>query len=157
LYVSDNFSGPGVWDGAGTEMTWTYDLRAGEWAVEDTVTPELGIGGWYVLPGKAAYDETARRTVTTGDGVVGAYDSTRHEWEILWESPGEPNAYGSGTGPHNRFDDQVLYDPTNDRIIVIGGQARMLDENPFWVQMDDVWAFDVGTGTWTELLPSSSP
>jgi sugar lactone lactonase YvrE len=157
LYLTDNFSGPGVWDGAGTEMTWTYNLRAGEWTVEDTVTPELHVGGYYVLPGKAAYDETARRTVITGDGVVGAYDSTRHEWEILRESPGEPNAYGSGTGPHNRFDDQVLYDPTNGRIIVIGGQARMLDENPFWVQMDDVWAFDVGTGTWTELLAPSDP
>ncbi|MGB9358252.1 MAG: two-component regulator propeller domain-containing protein [Acidimicrobiia bacterium] len=157
LYVSDSFSGPGVWDGAGTEMTWTYDLRAGEWTVEDTATPELHVGGYYVLPGKAAYDETTRRTVITGDGVVGAYDSARHEWEILRENPSEPSAYGSGSGPHHRFDDQVMYDPTNDRIVVIGGYARMREEEPFWVDMDDVWAFETATGTWVELLASSNP
>ena len=155
LYLSDGRHGPGVWDGAGTEMTWTYDLRAGEWTVEDTVTPELTTG--YFSLGSMAYDDAARRTVITGDGVVAAYDAALHDWEIVWQSPAESNAYGRGTGVHHRIGAAVVYDPINDRIVVMGGQARMLDENPFWVQMDDVWAFDVGTGTWTELLPSSSP
>jgi hypothetical protein len=154
LYLSDNYSGPGVWDGAGTETTWTFDLRAGEWTIEDTVTPELGVGGWFSPTGKAAYDEAAQRTVITGDGVVGGYDAARHEWEILWANPSEPDVDGIGTGLHNRFDDTVVYDPTNDRIIVIGGSARMPDD---WVEMNDVWAFDTGTGRWTELLASSDP
>ena len=95
LYLSDNFSGPGVWDGAGTEMTWTFDLRAGEWTIEDTVTPEMGFGFWFSPIGKAAYDEAARRTVITGDGVVGGYDAARHEWAILWANPDEPDVDGA--------------------------------------------------------------
>jgi hypothetical protein len=157
LYLVDNSSGPGIWDGAGIQMTWTYDLRAGRWTIEGTVTPELMVGGYFVAPGKAAYDETARRTVITADGVVGGYDAVRHEWEILWESSSEPNAFGTGTGPHHRAGDTLVYDPTNDRIVAIGGDARMLDKDPFWVSMDDVWAFNTSAGTWTELLAPSSP
>jgi hypothetical protein len=137
-------------------MTWTYDLRAGAWTIEETVTPELDLG-WFLGPAKAkaAYDETTHRTVITANGVVVGYDAVRHEWEILWESPGEQNANGHGTDPHHRIGDAVVYDSTNDRIVVIGGEARILDEEPFWVSMDDVWAFDAGTGTWFELLALS--
>jgi hypothetical protein len=155
LYVGDNSSGPGVWDGAGTEMTWTYDLRGGEWTVEDAVTPELS-AGWFSF-GLMVYDEVARRTIIPADGVVAGYDARMHEWEILWESPSETNAYGFGTGVHNRIGASVVYDSINDRVVVIGGDARMLDEEPFWVAMDDVWAFDTGTATWSELLAPSSP
>ena len=62
-----------------------------------------------------------------------------------------------GIGPHHRVGDTIVYDPTNERIIVIGGDARMLVESPFWVSMNDVWAFNTNTGTWTELLAQSTP
>lgn len=153
LYLADNRIGPGVWDGVGTEMTWTYDLRSGEWTVQDAVTPELRAWG----SGMATYDEATQRTVITADGVIAGYDANMHEWEVLWESTSEMNAYGVGTGVHHRIGAAVAYDPINGRIIVIGGDARMLDEEPFWVPMDDVWAFDAGTATWTELLAASSP
>lgn len=155
LYAGDNSSGPGVWDGAGTEMTWTYDLRTGEWTIEDTVTPELSIG-WF-SSGSMVYDEVTRRTIIPADGVVAGYDAKMHEWEILWESPSEGPAYGAGTGVHHRIGAAAVYDPINNRMIVIGGTARMLDEEPFWVPMDDVWAYDAGTASWSELLAPSSP
>jgi hypothetical protein len=163
LYLADNFGGSGVWDGSGDEMTWTYDLRAGEWTIEETVTPELGVGAYSSPPGKAAYDEAAQLTVITGDGVVAGYDSTRHEWEILWENPPSERAGNGGmsTGLHNRFGDTIVYDPTNDRIIVIGGDARMPNADEFWslewVSMNDVWAFNTDTGTWSELLAPPTP
>jgi hypothetical protein len=50
-----------------------------------------------------------------------------------------------------------VYDPTNERLVVFGGYARMLDEDPVWVSMDDVWAFDTGTGIWTEIVKASNP
>jgi len=148
LFLADDIKGG---------STWTFDLRAGEWSIEGTVTPNLHIGAFWSPLGKGAYDEGARRTVITADGLVGGYDAARHAWEILWESSSEPNAYGSGTGPHHRGGDHIVYDPTNDRIVVIGGAARMLDEDPFWVSMDDVWAFDAGTGMWTQLLAPPTP
>jgi hypothetical protein len=163
LYLTDNYSSPGDWEGLGTEMTWTFDLRASEWTIEDTVTPELAVGSWVSPPGKAAYDETARRTVITGVGVVGGYDSARHEWEILWENPPSERAINESTwtGLHNRFGDTIVYDPTNDRIIVIGGDARMPNPDRAgeidWISMNDVWAFNTSTGTWSELLAPSTP
>ncbi len=149
LYLSDN--------GAGTPTTWSYDLRAGEWKVENTATPELHVGAFGQPYGKAVYDETAQRTVVTADGVVAGYDATRQEWEILWENPNQNVGYGIGLGPHNRLGDTIVYDPTNDRIIVTGGDARMLDEDDVWVSMNDVWAFDAGGGTWSELLAPPRP
>jgi hypothetical protein len=54
-----------------------------------------------------------------------------------------------------------VYDPTNDRIIVIGGDARMPNADEFWslewVSMNDVWAFNTDTGTWSELLAPPTP
>ncbi|NNC92097.1 MAG: hypothetical protein HKN80_06360, partial [Acidimicrobiia bacterium] len=149
LYLSDN--------GAGAPTTWSYDLRVGEWTVEETVTPALHVGAFGQPYGKAAYDEKARRTVITADGAVGGYDALRQEWEILWASSSEPNAYGSGTGVHHRLGDTIVYDPTNERILLMGGDARMLNEDPFWISMSDVWAFDASTRTWSELLAQSTP
>jgi hypothetical protein len=151
LYFADN--------GAGAPATWSYDPRAGEWTIEETLTPDLHVGAFGQPYGKAAYDETARRTVITADGLVGGYDSARHEWGILWESSSKIGPYGVGTGPHHRLGDAIVYDPTNERIIVFGGDARLpsTDDNTDWVSMDDVWAFNTGTGTWTELLAPSSP
>ncbi len=157
LYLTDNRSGFGGWDGAGTEMTWTYDLRAGEWTVEDVATPELHVGGYYVLSGRPP--TTRRLGEPSLPAMVWSAPTTRamHEWEILWEGSSEPNAYESGTGPHHGLMIKSMYDPTNDRIVVIGGYARMLEEEPFWVDMDDVWALDTATGTWAELLAPSNP
>ncbi|MDH3538601.1 MAG: kelch motif-containing protein [Acidimicrobiia bacterium] len=127
-------------------MTWTYDLRAGEWTIEDTVTPDLPVGAYLSPWGRAVYDETARRSVITADGVVAGYDAARHEWEIL------SSFSGGVTGPKQGC--TTVYDPTSGRIIAIGGSAQILDN---WVEMNDVWAFNTGTGTWSELLAQSTP
>jgi hypothetical protein len=153
LYLADNSTGRGIWEGAGTEMTWTYNLRSGEWAIEDTVTPELNFG-WFMGLGKAAYDETLRTPVAFSDGVVARYDAGLHNWTIAWENTGTANAFGAQTGPLNRMNHTVVYDPTNHRVIVFGGNARMLDQDPFFTGMDDAWVFDGGSGTWTEILAS---
>jgi hypothetical protein len=155
LYLADNSLGRGIWEGAGTEMTWTYDLRSGEWAIEDTVTPELNLGVFLGLE-KAAYDETLRTPVVVGDGAVARYDADLHEWDIVWESSGTAIDIGARLGPLNRVNHTVVYDPTNHRVIVFGGYARMLDQDPFWVGMDDAWVFDSSSGTWTEILASST-
>ena len=152
LYFADN--------GAGAPATWSYDPRAGEWTIEETVTPDLHVGA-FGPHGKAVYDETTQRTIITADGLVGGYDSARHEWEILWESPSEKDVYGVGTGPHHRSGETIVYDPTNERIIVIGGDARLPstedETDSVSVSMNDVWAFNTNTGTWTELLAQSTP
>ena len=154
LYLSDNSYGFGIWDGAGTEMTWTYDLREGDWAVEDTTTPELSPAFSF---GSMVYDNVTGQPVVAGNDVVVGYETALHQWEVLWESPSEPDALGSGEGVHYRQGSAVVYDSINHRTVVIGGDARMLAKPPYWVPMDDVWAFDTATGTWADLLASSNP
>lgn len=149
LYLSDS--------GARAPITWTYDLRAGEWTVEDTLTPDLTVGAYAQPSGKAAYDEAAQLTViTSADGEVVGYDAARHEWQLLSADSGEPDRYDIGVG--SRFDDKVVYDPVNDRIVVMGGTARLLntEDDATWMFMNDVWAFDTDTGTWSQLLAATT-
>jgi hypothetical protein len=149
LYLADS--------GARAPITWTYDLRAGEWSIEETLTPDLAVGAFAQPSGKAAYDETTYLTViTSADGEVVGYDGARHEWELLWASSSEQDRYDIGVG--SRFDDRVIYDPVNDRIVVIGGTARLLntEDDATWMFMNDVWAFDTDSGTWSQLLAATT-
>jgi hypothetical protein len=153
LYVGDNISGPGRWEGAGIETTWTFDPRGGGWSIEDTTTPELG---WLLLNG--AYEEAAGLSVIPDDGAMVAYDATAREWRILWQNEENAGAFGLGVGPHNRWDPWVAYDPINERLLVGGGAVRMAGDGGEvrWIEdPDDLWAFDTSTATWLELIPST--
>jgi hypothetical protein len=46
---------------------------------------------------------------------------------------------------------QLLYDPLNERIIMLGGNVWVADA---WIPRDDVWAFDTQAREWIELVPS---
>jgi len=50
----------------------------------------------------------------------------------------------------------MVYDPVNERLIVYGGNARVGPDGA-WTAMDDVWAFDVSSGEWIQLLGRSEP
>ena len=82
------------------------------------------------------YDEAAQRTVVASDFRWGAYDATEDRWEILFETDA-----GGILGPST-----MVYDPTNRRLIVIGGIG-----GGFGVSGDLV-AFDLVTREWTVLL-----
>jgi hypothetical protein len=45
----------------------------------------------------------------------------------------------------------MVYDPINERLVVYGGSV--LDRTPS--QTTDVWAFDVATREWTQLVAQS--
>ncbi len=89
-----------------------------------------------------------------GDGTVAAYDATADDWEI---------AFGGGIGGFGRFDRMfpiVAYDPVNRRIVVVGGEHRVRDPDTHefvgWESLDDVWAFDLSTREWIQLLAPPS-
>ena len=153
LYAGDNNVGPSRWEGAGTDTTWEFDLRALAWSIVETTTPELR---HLLLYG--TYDESAGLVVIPEDGAMTAYDATTREWRVLWVNDEDIGSFGLGVGPHNRNDPWVAYDPINERVLVGGGAVRMVDENGAvrWVDdPDDVWAFDTRTATWLELVPGT--
>ena len=60
------------------------------------------------------------------------------------------------TGPLARLGHFLPYDPTNERIILLGGQSRTVEGEDPWTNLHDVWAYDLPTNTWIELVPASS-
>ena len=48
---------------------------------------------------------------------------------------------------------QLLYDPLNERIVIVGGDVKVPDP-VIWAPRDDVWAFDTRAREWIELVPS---
>ena len=78
-------------------------------------------------------------------GVLIAHDARTQEWELLYQAVPD-------RGPFNRSYQVIAFDPVNQRLVMTGGEARMLSEDPFWEDRNDVWAFDTGTGEWIVLL-----
>jgi hypothetical protein len=56
----------------------------------------------------------------------------------------------------------MVYDPIAGRMIVLGGSVRPVGEVPGGLSdeeapaVDDVWAYDLASNTWTQLLAPSA-
>jgi N-acetylneuraminic acid mutarotase len=121
--------------------TWTYDLNSNTWSKMD---PEVS------PPARnfpaMAYDDSADRVI-----LFGGYPSLNDTWSYdfntdTWE-PMEP-----ADKPSRRLYCDMVYDPVSGRMVLFGG-ASTANENP----LDDTWAYDYGTNTWTELSPETHP
>jgi hypothetical protein len=129
------------------EATYEFDLRTSTWARQPDAPPSLAYSWYDTRRYSSAYDDASARTVVFNRGRVIAYDATAHEWETVQDSP---LVWSSTLGV------AMAYDPTNQRIVAIGGNARgevvQVDDV---AALDDVAAFDMRTRTWTELLARS--
>jgi hypothetical protein len=129
-------------------QTWTYDPREGIWTRGAAGPPPLNTG--YVEAGtEVAYDVAAGRTVVFSDGYLGIYDATADEWQGYTSLPGWPTP--GDTGPLARMGHALVYDPFNERVLLLGGSYRGEDD---FHAGDDVWALDIETMEWLELLAS---
>jgi hypothetical protein len=132
----------------GDTPAWTFDLPTATWSPMKAIAPSVNTA--YGLGEEAVYDEAAGMTVMFSRGFVVGYDASADRWTTLyghpWEQPGccQP-------GPLNRVYHQMVYDPINERLVVYGGSV--LDRTPS--QTTDVWAFDVATREWTQLVAQS--
>ena len=105
-------------------------------------------------PGRVAagliYDPVRERML-----VIGGYlPPTRYDdvWALsLTGTPQWTQLFPTGTPMGPRSGHTVIYQPSQDRVIVFGG----LDYSGF---KNDVWALSLaGTPSWTQLFPSGSP
>ena len=53
-------------------------------------------------------------------------------------------------GPEAREHGAMIHDPAADRVVLIGGSGYQ----PYLSPLDDVWALDLATRTWTQLKPT---
>jgi Galactose oxidase, central domain len=149
-------------------QTLTFDLATNTWTDEHVEPPFatynealMGLGN------DAAFDPVAGRTVVYNDGVMATYQTGADHWDVIapgagWPTHGSVTIDGATqwTGPLARQGHTLVYDPANQRILMIGGYHRSAkDPDPpqgFDLSPDDVWAYDVPTNTWTELVAASS-
>ena len=144
--VRDEQSGKMILYG-GTDMdkafdeTWSYDPVANTWTNLEPAGP--------IPPGRSdagmAYDPVSGTVILFG-GVDGEFNCLADTWAYDPES----NAWSklqTTVAPDARSGIGMAYDPHSERIILFGGVDSQL------VCYSDTWAFDAGSGTWTQLSP----
>jgi hypothetical protein len=160
--------------------TWTFDVRSRRWTDLRTSPPAVPFG-YGELGTEMAYDSAHGRAVATSGGDVVVFDSRSGAWSrpspeewgdaikfdttwAPWELGGQvvwPN--GMPHGLLARTAHTLVYDPANERAVLLGGNARAIDPDlPVDVQMNwwltaDTWAYDVEGNAWTRLVPAQEP
>jgi hypothetical protein len=143
--------------------TWTFDLGTSTWTDQHAQPPVMYITD---RGEGTAFDPIAQKTVAYGEnGILATYGTGEDHWDVVAPGPGWPPhgtmTYDEGgpiqwTGPLARYGQSLIYDPVNQRILMFGG-LHVDSRADFWGGQEsrDVWAYDLPTNTWTELVHST--
>jgi hypothetical protein len=145
--------------------TWTFDLFTQRWTDQQAEPPVLTWEESLERPdagGGATFDpESHRAFVLTGGGQLSTYRIGDDRWDEVPSQPGWPQVgtrsgeHGDEwTGPLARTGHSLVYDPVTQRILLFGGTWT---SGTGALRAGDVWAYDVPTNAWTELVRSTSP
>jgi len=99
----------------------------------------------------AVYDPVRDRVIIYGGYVDGSPNYRGDVWALSLEpNPAWTEIVPSGTPPSARAEHAAIYDPGQDRMVVIGGSDG--------TYRNDAWALTLGPSpAWTEIVPSGSP
>lgn len=121
--------------------TWLFDPKTNEWT---NMSPLVSPGGF--SGGDMTYDSKADRSILSiiSDDFstlqTWAYDTNTNTWTRLAD------------GPRNMVGQRIAYDSESDRIIMFGG----FEFTKFQL-VDETWAYDYNTNTWTNMAPRIHP
>lgn len=139
--------------------TWTFDLFTQKWTNQDAEPPDpfifffdQSVPSFVESRREAAFDPVSRQTFVLMNGELATYQTGADHWDVVAGGAGWPRG-GWGTGPLARTGHSLAYDPVNRRFLVFGGSWQT-DKGT--TQTGDVWAYDVPTNTWTELVPPTA-
>lgn len=99
------------------------------------------------LPGMV-FDSSNQRIILFGGGGAGT-----NLWDDTWSYDYNSNNWihlNPHTSPSARHSLVMVYDSSNDVIILFGGWTGSSPD-------DDTWIFDCATNNWTEVFPEASP
>jgi N-acetylneuraminic acid mutarotase len=145
----------GGYDGGFLDDTWAYDPAANTWTElkPSGETPPGRYGQCMVYDpasakvilfgGDRPWVNPAGRTTTYSLDDLWAYDPVANTWTEL-----EP----SGEEPLGRAYSSLVYDYAVNKVILFGGLNGSILLNEFTV-LNDTWAYDSSTNSWTELNP----
>ena len=87
------------------------------------------------------------------NGGLATYQTGTDHWDTVPAGNGWPSSDWF-SGPLTRTGASLVYDPVNQRILVYGGTWQTTKGKK---RTGDVWAYDVPTNTWTELVGPVTP
>jgi hypothetical protein len=98
------------------------------------------------------YDSESDRIILFG-GATGATRETASILNDTWAYDYNTNTWTEmAKGPEDHLGYRMAYDSESDRSILFGGMVY-----PRIKLLNDTWAYDFNTDTWTEMQPSTSP
>lgn len=130
------------------EDLWTYDYVNNNWT---ELTPRYSPARR--LSYAMAYDSDSQRIVLFGGNSITAGWELDDTWVYDYQTNTWTNVYPT-TRPLGRSDHAMVYDPVTKQTILFGG---MRDVGDTTYLLNDTWAYDYETNTWTELHPSVAP
>src|SRR5437016_4651897 len=122
--------------------TWAYNFNTNTWT---NMTPASNppARSYHAM----AYDSQSDRVILFGgSGMGGSRDDT-------WAYDFDTNTWmqmNPVSKPSPRYAHAIAYDAQSDRVILFGGQSGISFVN-------DTWAYDLNTDTWTNMIPSAAP
>ena len=123
--------------------TWTFDVEQNAWS---DVTPDMG--PMQRCLHTASYDAGTHRMLIYGGQRSGplddlwSFDLNEGEWTELSSST---------TAPEGRYFAASVYDETNDRLLVFGGNRGSAGLS------NEVWSYSASTNNWGLESPSGTP
>ncbi len=127
--------------------TWTFDPAKNAWTKKSPANhPGGGHGGYMVYDSKADRSILSLRSNDSWPPPAGlttetwAYDAKKDIWTRLADGPGA------------LLGQRLAYDAESDRTIMFGG----IDLTT-WRLVDETWAYDYNTNTWTDMQPFKHP
>lgn len=129
--------------------TWALDFGSLEWTrlsdgLAAAPSPRYGLA--------AVLDDRRRVLISHGFTFDGRFDDT---WAFDLDAGqwADVSPAGDGTRPLNRCLHEQVWDPASKSMLLYGGCSSGFGPCP----QGDLWRFDPGAQTWTELTPSAGP
>jgi N-acetylneuraminic acid mutarotase len=137
---SGDYQDPATW----SHETWTYNPRTNVWKQKFPAATPGGHSG-----GDMTYDSKADRSILSifsddwSEVQTWTYDANTNTWERR------------ANGPRLLVGQRIAYDSESDRIILFGGWdlAKLTPGG----LVNETWAYDYNTDTWTNMAPSFRP
>ena len=127
------------------DETWIFDDPCGAWTLVDTPGPSPRGRHMMTASGDAVWVFGGRwRSFGAESGTYTLYDDlwrfdiASRTWELV----------DGGGGPDARINGVLEYDASRDVIWLMGGNTSASGGSYF--PQNDVWSFDIASGTWTE-------
>jgi hypothetical protein len=135
------------------ETTTLVDPRSGEATAIATETPDVQL--WWPAETYGPAGDTVYVTTWNRDSflpVICGFDTSTLTWSACFDTPADLQNSRYYTGRPIA----MVGDPINQRLILINGNGGARVSGVWWSDLTlDVWAIDLDTGEWTQILAPS--